>query len=1261
MKFIIKGCCAFFTAVLVFMLFLPAASAADNASILRTIGHENTNTISPGLSRTVTLYVPYSYAGDTVDLQNGLAITYDENAYKNVIVVPEDIVEVDKAAVTVTVTYNEIADADTDAKSWTEYQVYVKRTAAKDPEFSGKISKTGKSPGTITFAKSDFTSRYSRNDGDAMTYISIAGSNLTTGALDFSGSNYNFGDLISIDSINDLTFVTKNSGTVSYQVSAYTGDSADTLVGTAVLTITVSALSVPAITNEISKTLSAGDTHTFSLSAFANSCDLKGGSLESIEIIPQNSGYGTWYADGNRFTAAKVLSSTEISSLSFTGNAEGAATFSWRVANQSGYSVYGNGTITVTSPKLTLSSSSSSSRITKGATLALSASSFTYTPSTVKLAYVKIITVPNSADGYLYLSTDLAKDGTLGYNAITANKALAANSIIPYSYLKYLKIATKSTSANASFSFTWTATSGSVIKNAIWADSASYTVRFVSAGTVEYSTAPEIPVMLDDKDFSEEFDDETGETLSYVTFTLPAKTSGTLYYNYDTTKKTGTAVAAKTMYYVSSSPRISDVTFVPAAGNKNDTKITYEAYANANTHATGTLEINISENAGGTVGYLADKNCAVQFDAGDFADAFKDATSETLKYVKFTIPSSSYGTLYYDYDSSSNYDSSVSSSKKYYVYSAPYLSYVSFVPDEDYIGVVNISYSAYTSSGKSYRGKVIIRVQDSAGGIISRSINKNSPLRLSGNDFADTFISTTGSVLSYITFTLPDKTAGELYYKYVAETGKGTKVAAKTKYYRGSTPDISDITFVPAKDYTGSFSVAYTAYAENGKAYAGKLKITVGETAVGAISYETDKDTPVKFNSIDFAGKFQSTTGNTLSYVTFALPADSYGELYYNYFSPSNHGTAVAAKTKYYMYAAPSLDNIVFVPDSDYSGSFTITYEGFDSNGDSCTGKLKITVGSTETGTVNYDTDINTEVTFDAYDFNSAFKSETDENFSYIKFSLPPSSQGRLYYNYTSQANSTRVTASTKYYRTSSPNVSKVTFVPYEDYTGTVTIDYYAYNSEDDDYPGSVVITIKDDSEPGIYPDKPDIVKPFSDVGGDYSWASDAIGRLYAAGVVTGTGNGLFSPQNSISRGDFILMVCRAFDFNEAASSNFSDVSAASYYYSAIATAKSLGIAQGSNNYFYPGAAISRQDAMLILSRALSVAGNGLTAGNINDLAGFNDRNKVSAYAVGAVSSLVKTGIITGSNGALHPDSNITRAEMSVVLYRLLNKFSLLE
>jgi len=108
------------------------------------------------------------------------------------------------------------------------------------------------------------------------------------------------------------------------------------------------------------------------------------------------------------------------------------------------------------------------------------------------------------------------------------------------------------------------------------------------------------------------------------------------------------------------------------------------------------------------------------------------------------------------------------------------------------------------------------------------------------------------------------------------------------------------------------------------------------------------------------------------------------------------------------------------------------------------------------------------------------------------------------------------------------------------------------------------------------------------------------------------------------------------------------------YYYNAIAAAKSLGIAQGDNNKFRPEAPLTRQDAMVLIYRALSVTGTKLSQGSASNISGFTDKGKISSYALTAVQTLVKAGIITGSNSKINPLGSLTRAEMAVILYRVM-------
>ncbi|MBR5272751.1 MAG: S-layer homology domain-containing protein, partial [Clostridia bacterium] len=86
---------------------------------------------------------------------------------------------------------------------------------------------------------------------------------------------------------------------------------------------------------------------------------------------------------------------------------------------------------------------------------------------------------------------------------------------------------------------------------------------------------------------------------------------------------------------------------------------------------------------------------------------------------------------------------------------------------------------------------------------------------------------------------------------------------------------------------------------------------------------------------------------------------------------------------------------------------------------------------------------------------------------------------------------------------------------------------------------------------------------------------------------------------------------------------------------------------------FAPNAQITRQDMMVIIYRALNAAGIKVEKAQSPT---FSDANAVASYAKEAVETLTGAGIIAGSNGKINPKANTTRAEVAVVLDRILNK-----
>ncbi|MFM9709734.1 hypothetical protein, partial [Streptomyces galilaeus] len=81
-------------------------------------------------------------------------------------------------------------------------------------------------------------------------------------------------------------------------------------------------------------------------------------------------------------------------------------------------------------------------------------------------------------------------------------------------------------------------------------------------------------------------------------------------------------------------------------------------------------------------------------------------------------------------------------------------------------------------------------------------------------------------------------------------------------------------------------------------------------------------------------------------------------------------------------------------------------------------------------------------------DFNTICRSNTGRDLNYVMFELPPSARGTLYYNYTGQAvYAEQVVAGTQYYRGRSPRIDSITFLPAQDYTGTVRFSYRAVDT----------------------------------------------------------------------------------------------------------------------------------------------------------------------------------------------------------------------
>ena len=162
------------------------------------------------------------------------------------------------------------------------------------------------------------------------------------------------------------------------------------------------------------------------------------------------------------------------------------------------------------------------------------------------------------------------------------------------------------------------------------------------------------------------------------------------------------------------------------------------------------------------------------------------------------------------------------------------------------------------------------------------------------------------------------------------------------------------------------------------------------------------------------------------------------------------------------------------------------------------------------------------------------------------------------------------------------------------------------------------------------------------------SWAKDAIKYLYDNDIASGTSDTTFSPNDYLTREQFVKIICGAFNVpasSEAAA--FKDVKKGQWYEPFVRDAFGAGLVGGvSSDAFGVGQKITRQDLAVIIFRAV---GDKIKA--TGKAPAFTDKAEIDGYAAAAVTTLAKAGIINGSDGKFNPKSYCTRAEMAKIVY----------
>ena len=347
------------------------------------------------------------------------------------------------------------------------------------------------------------------------------------------------------------------------------------------------------------------------------------------------------------------------------------------------------------------------------------------------------------------------------------------------------------------------------------------------------------------------------------------------------------------------------------------------------------------------------------------------------------------------------------------------------------------------------------------------------------------------------------------------------------------------------------------------------------------------------------------------------------------------------------------MNNLSFLATADFKTSISIPFTGYatgytSSNGRSFSGTVTIT--STDQKTTDEKTPIGGSPSTITYyttqfpmslrqsDIVSAASSALPGAPVTLTFDRADASAGTLQFDMRSLLDRTEFDPRSTY---SISDVSRISFLPKTGFSGTTRIGYTAKDAAGNSFMGSIDFVVTPNTQSLFFVDL-----------GSYAWATPAIDFFRTYGITTGVSPKYFAPANALRRGDFILLLSRAFSFPAAGTESFKDVPEDSYYAAAIASAKEMGLVNGSTRgLFNPDGTISREEAATYLFRALQRF-RGVAAGSAADLAAFSDTGDISSVAVPAMGALVRLGVLNGDNGRLYPGRDLTRAETMTILYR---------
>ena len=177
----------------------------------------------------------------------------------------------------------------------------------------------------------------------------------------------------------------------------------------------------------------------------------------------------------------------------------------------------------------------------------------------------------------------------------------------------------------------------------------------------------------------------------------------------------------------------------------------------------------------------------------------------------------------------------------------------------------------------------------------------------------------------------------------------------------------------------------------------------------------------------------------------------------------------------------------------------------------------------------------------------------------------------------------------------------------------------------------------------------------FEDIAGH--WAKEDIQNLANVSIVSGTDDGLFNPEGTITRAEFVKMLQKVLGFADAEQVGaFGDVTADDWFAGGVEAANNLGIIPAgmtADGNFYPNKPITFEEMLAVATVAINTD-KGFNEQYVS-LDGYSYADEVSKWCEGYMQNAKALKLLSGKllEHASAPTANATRAQAAVVAKRV--------